>query len=1524
MPRIAPSALCALAVSVVTTDIAAQDAKPYVEYEVVKKGTPAEYFTDINAAANATMAIFCDEHSHSGCQLEKISPFNSMYLVYIKYPISTGFGSVSTWNYRYFACDNPPSLYIVDGDRTWGPYPNRDLAVGTYWGDVVCRSGTGPDPDPDPEEGEGHKSDLGPGDCETRPNVGNPINVGLNNKYQEVIDIAATGASPLTWSRYYNSGIAGEGDAARAGKPTLPGLAALGARWRGTYDRSLSVVESTDGQRIRLQRHTGERIDFVESAGRFQSAVDPRGHLAREGDGWVYRPAAGEDAERYGAKGQLISIGAGTARHVTLRYTDALIEISDLQGRKLALAYDSAGRVASVSDGSGVAVTYAYDETAETGRNADLASATYADGSSHRYSYNDRGYVAGNVALPHALTGIVDETGERFASFWYDGEGRAIRSEHASGIDAVALSREADGSVSVTGPNKAVHRYRYAEVRGSRRLVGVDQPGGAGCGAANSKIEYNPDGTVSRRTGFDGRITEYKYDVNGNEIERTEAPGTASARKTTTTWHPTMDLPARITWPGREERFTYDAVGNLIAREEWGAVDPAQPGSALTLSRSWRMTYDTSGHLLLEEGPRSDTGKVGTLARHTYRTADSANCAAQGACDYRKGDLWKSEDALGHAEEVLSYDPAGRVHSRRDVQGTVYVYSYNKRGWLIEVKESRPGSVVATTNMTYTPRGDIESVTDADGITLRFEYDKAGRLVQIANPSNHRLRFELDAAGNRTAELGYDSMFLKTEIRRTFDALGRMETQTGVDNAMTRYTYDELGRPTGSTDADGRKETSSYDALGRLRESIRDVGGLGATTTASYDPLDQLASIKDPKGLTTHYVTTGLGDVGAVASPDGGESVDEYDVAGKLVRHEGAGGVGSYQASRDALGRPTVVRYSDAKLDTHFTYDAPDPSCPTGERQGIGRLSAMSQSSSKTVFCYDAPGNIVRKIQTWGTTAKAVTYRYSPAGRLQEQAVDGGAITTYRYDVDGSIGGVSTQPQGGAKTDVITYVAYRPFDLIESWRYGNGENLSATRDDLGRITAWVGPANQFYSLTYTPGGEIASQCTRPSTFDFGYDGLGHLTSVVQTRDSNVTRTYEYNTTGDRTAMTTDGTRQTYLYDPASHHLTTADGKARRYDAAGNTIAIGDATLVPDAAGRLSSVSEQGRSLVSYGYDAADQRIMRTETAGAKTGLILYDEAGHWLADYDSTGKVTRQAVWMGDYLVGLVDNGNLLYVEPDHLGSPRAIIDPVSKAVLWRWRPSNDPFGTAPPEDDADADGKAFVFDLRFPGQRYDSATGLYYNYFRDYDAASGRYIQVDPIGLAGGINPYLYVNGSPWRYSDATGNIPLPVLTAAIGLVSAAVGDTAAQVYGMYRSGWCKSFSWRELGISAAGGGLAGLGLPFASSVAGVGGVAAVGAFSNMGVYAANDGDMHDWKGVAWSAGTGAAGGFVGGAVSRIFPYGIKGTAASASMVARSNNRADLRLNSGTGALVRGAAGGATASAPMPTGASKECGCGN
>jgi RHS repeat-associated protein len=62
------------------------------------------------------------------------------------------------------------------------------------------------------------------------------------------------------------------------------------------------------------------------------------------------------------------------------------------------------------------------------------------------------------------------------------------------------------------------------------------------------------------------------------------------------------------------------------------------------------------------------------------------------------------------------------------------------------------------------------------------------------------------------------------------------------------------------------------------------------------------------------------------------------------------------------------------------------------------------------------------------------------------------------------------------------------------------------------------------------------------------------------------------------------------------------------------------------------------------------------------------------------------------------------------------------------------------------------VYNPRFPGQYYDAETGLNYNYFRDYDSATGRYVESDPTGLWAGVNTYTYVLGNPIWSADPVG----------------------------------------------------------------------------------------------------------------------------------------------------------------------------
>ena len=65
------------------------------------------------------------------------------------------------------------------------------------------------------------------------------------------------------------------------------------------------------------------------------------------------------------------------------------------------------------------------------------------------------------------------------------------------------------------------------------------------------------------------------------------------------------------------------------------------------------------------------------------------------------------------------------------------------------------------------------------------------------------------------------------------------------------------------------------------------------------------------------------------------------------------------------------------------------------------------------------------------------------------------------------------------------------------------------------------------------------------------------------------------------------------------------------------------------------------------------------------------------------------------------------------------------------------------------------TLNLRLPGQYQDAETGTHYNYRRDYNPATGRYLTRDPIGLKGGINTYAYVENNPLGLSDSLGLAP-------------------------------------------------------------------------------------------------------------------------------------------------------------------------
>lgn len=104
------------------------------------------------------------------------------------------------------------------------------------------------------------------------------------------------------------------------------------------------------------------------------------------------------------------------------------------------------------------------------------------------------------------------------------------------------------------------------------------------------------------------------------------------------------------------------------------------------------------------------------------------------------------------------------------------------------------------------------------------------------------------------------------------------------------------------------------------------------------------------------------------------------------------------------------------------------------------------------------------------------------------------------------------------------------------------------------------------------------------------------------------------------------------------------------------------------------------------------------------------------------------------------------FVHTEDIGAPRVVTDSAG-SVLWQWARTGNPFGEATPTTST-----GYTLNLRFPGQYWDAESGLSYNMNRDYEPASGRYIQSDPWGVGAGPSTYLYAGGNAVLNTDPLG----------------------------------------------------------------------------------------------------------------------------------------------------------------------------
>lgn len=1099
---------------------------------------------------------------------------------------------------------------------------------------------------------------------------------------------------------------------------------------------------------------------------------DPQGRLTSYQDHNGIRVTLVRNTE-----GQIIGVKDHNGDQLlTLTYTgNNLTSLKDYSGREVKYEYSGA-RISAITDVLGQRWVYHYDAnglagytdplqqrtTFVLGKKDSLQEYRLPDGRWTKYSY---GYDQNSEEFylrQSDQSGLVKEQ-------WYDRIGHLVRqaeagetlltrsyllSDRSSDVSKVAEGYRISGkSLAVTKevsqrqgrtPSPYVAQMIEQDAQGNRttteynrfnQVVRVLYADGS-----EIKKSYDPaNNRIAEEISERGIKTQHRYDAKGNRTQLIEAAGTPEQSSTSYVYNALGQLaeknsPGSGETPAARWQYQYDGKGNRSK-----TIDPLSHettythdvlGNVLTLTnaldKTWSSTFDAAGNQLTLSTPVNQTV--------TYQ--------------YDKLGQRNKTIAPNSAEQITEYNAAGLPKSVTDAASAKTQFEYDANQRLVAVIDPLNNK----RERAYDARGRLQSNKDAAGNATQYRYDKE-RLSGIDYPT-YRERYSYDSRERRQSETreysqGSESKSQTEQYRYLADGL--LEQWQDAANNPTGNGYDAQSRLSSTTDAIGGITRLAYDARGNLTQVTDPAGRI---TQFQYDARDAvLAEIKpgDAKTPRTErrYAYDAVGNLKRMTTPDGRVSHYLYDDANRLLQTKHF--ANASQADSDSAERTTTYQYTD-----------------------LNRLKSYEDEDSKAVYQHDALGRVISTTVTYKTAqpvfSKTYGYAYNANGQKRSYTNPEEQTYEYRYSANGLLNGVGIPGEGSLNYDNFNWLQ------AQSTLFPGGSSLKTVNDGLQRYTQrnYLDPASnplQTYQYQYDAVGNITAILTQDGQQLYGYDKLYRLTEAQYPQgDSRKNEAYAYDGVGNRLDENTSKEAldiSQWQYN-AHNQLVSHDGIGYRYNADGHLIEKGalqgDNSLIQsgavdhwqytyDSRERLSEVEKNGQLLAKYAYNPLGQRISKILPQQGKTTYFLYSEEG-LVGEYDAQGNLQQEYAydptkpWMSQPLFTRAQRHDtqawtVSYFGTSHLGTPEVAFEK-SGAVTWRAK--------------AQAFGETAISlntidnSLRFPGQYFDAETGLYQNYFRDYDPKLGRYIQIDPIGLDGGLDFYGYVGQRVLSRWDSSG----------------------------------------------------------------------------------------------------------------------------------------------------------------------------
>lgn len=724
-----------------------------------------------------------------------------------------------------------------------------------------------------------------------------------------------------------------------------------------------------------------------------------------------------------------------------------------------------------------------------------------------------------------------------------------------------------------------------------------------------------------------------------------------------------------------------------------------------------------------------------------------------------------------------------------------------------------------TTRFHYNASHFVDSVLTSDGAVDKYGYDGLLNLAWHERPNKHRELLTRDAIGRVTADTTYTAKWVTVNTTQ-YDYAGRISQQlshavrdsaTGAvpsgweaDVLGVNTYYDNEDNPTTITQTTTTGRVSTPPSGGKLASISRwfTYDSLGRKTR-EWSAGDDVSWTYD---VASNVVSGGRGMAGTLA----------YDALNRVIARTGT--ADSARFTYDAL---TGGLRTANNLFAHITRTYFPNGALKGDTTSLANAAMTAfDSTYGTALTYDRDGRRT-SLKLPGAVGGSMTYTYDPrTGQLATITDRNGMRYRYHYDLQGRLD--SLMRRDGRSDQIVETRAYDVesnaiTDNIVGWN-----NETRGYDALNRLVT----VNGTTVAIYDPLGHAVMALHNNATQDFFYDALGNR-AERQSSGWGGTQDADYwyfdnsnQLVFERNLMSVHADSTLYLYD-ARGSLVQSTHDAW-FGTSGGTLP--DSGYIKDQhsnsyRGTLLVESDRWRDTVwiqsqiqhqanpyqnweTYHYDALGRRVWQK---------MIYNGVCQYVDGPSGCTNSITNTVWDGSAILlelrtdtlGTVPVGGnfglVSYVHGGETDRPLAILKNGQHDVLpfTDWTNSYT-FGGCPTTFCGDTDvifpakvNNVFgapIDQTLHPANYYGSiingmadGSGYVYQRNRYLDPASGKFIQVDPMGLAGGLNVYGFAGGDPVNYSDPFGlcifGLPCPQ-----GFVNAVAGFGDGASFGLSR----------------------------------------------------------------------------------------------------------------------------------------------